>query len=288
MSLSGICRLDRTLSLMLAWVSVHNPARSQRPQLPVVMYHGISSEISSRHPYFQTTTSPIRFRQQVALLAQLGYESCDLRTATCLLSTGAVVGRRVVITFDDGFADLFDYAWPVLREFGFSATVFVITSMVRKQRSIRDGKEYLGWDELRQLSSMGMRVGSHTVTHRNLASLSSAEIDEELRISKEAIEDHLGISVESFACPHAFPEAMPEKVSLLRDRLQHNGYQNGVSTKIGIAGKQSDVYFLPRLPINTFDDDELLSAKLKGAYNWLHAFQYGKKLACRWREQLAS
>jgi hypothetical protein len=101
-----------------------------------------------------------------------------------------------------------------------------------------------------------------------LENLSKKEIEDEIKSSKEKIEDETGITVESFSYPFAFPENKEFEMTL-RALLKKCGYINGVSTKIGIANKGHDKYFYPRLPVNSDDDILLFQAKLQGAYNWL-------------------
>jgi hypothetical protein len=82
-----------------------------------------------------------------------------------------------------------------------------------------------------------------------------------------------------FSCPFAFPEHDRTFTQHLRECLQRHGYEAGVSTIIGTANARSDRYFLPRLPVNSFDDEDFLQAKLDNGYAWLHPLQYAKK-AC--------
>lgn len=242
------------------------------------MYHGINEQVGPKHPYYETNTAPSRFGEQVSLMKAQGYRSCGVEAALASIEEGEADHHRVVVTFDDGYADLYDNAWPILMEHGFMATVFVVTDLVGVHRYARDGREYLTWAELREMQSQGLQVGSHTVSHRDLQSLSAVELEDEVRRSKEIVEDNLGTAVESFAYPFAFPETQSASTAVLRSMLERHGYRNGVCTILGTADKNSDRYFLPRLPVNTFDDEKLLEAKLCGGYDWMHTLQYGKKV----------
>ena len=134
------------------------------------------------------------------------------------------------------------------------------------------------WGEVRELYGVGIAFGSHTVSHQQLTTLTVPEVEEEIRGSKEAIEDRLGGSVDSFSYPFAFPETDRLFKRTLRDLLVAQGYQNGVTTVIGTCRSKSDCFFLPRLPANSWDDRCLFRAKLDGAYDWLHYFQYAAKV----------
>ena len=81
----------------------------------------------------------------------------------------------------------------------------------------------------------------------------------------------------TFAYPYAFPEQDARFVQMLRDSLQSNGYEAGVSPSLGTARREHDHYFLPRLPVNAYDDLRFFQVKLEGGYDWLHSFQYASK-----------
>jgi peptidoglycan/xylan/chitin deacetylase (PgdA/CDA1 family) len=131
--------------------------------------------------------------------------------------------------------------------------------------------------ELRELASNGIEIGSHTITHPRLYELPWPEVEREVRDSKKMIEDSIGMGVESFCYPFAFPEMDRTFVGKFQALARESGYSSNVTTIIGTANKHTDRYSVPRLPVNTWDDDRLFQAKLAGAYNWLHAPQLAFK-----------
>ncbi len=133
------------------------------------------------------------------------------------------------------------------------------------------------WSDIRELQAEGIHFGSHTVTHPDLRSLGPDQLEYELGRSKEVLEDRLGLPIESFAYPHGFPEEDRNYTRYLQDVLCNCGYDHGVSTILGRASVKSNRFFLPRLPVNGFDDRELFLAKLEGGYDWLHWPQLFKK-----------
>ncbi len=122
---------------------------------------------------------------------------------------------------------------------------------------------------MRELCRCGITFGSHTVTHRDLRKLQQNEFEGELALSKEIIENRVGKSINSFSYPYAFPEVNREFKRALRQALVRCGYKNGVSTLIGAAKQGDDVFFLKRIPVNSYDDMLLFRAKLAGDYDWL-------------------
>jgi peptidoglycan/xylan/chitin deacetylase (PgdA/CDA1 family) len=207
-----------------------------------------------------------------------GYQALGLEVATRLIEQGESLEKRVVITFDDGYRDFYTTAYPILKENNLSATVFLIARFTNEQSSRFNGKECMTWSQVRELYSDGIRFGSHTLNHPKLKLLTATEVDEEVGRSKRTIEDKIGSSLKSFSYPFAFPETDTVFVRNLRHTLEGHGYENGVSTIIGTAGSDDDRFFLPRLPVNLWDDLKLFRAKLEGGYDWLHPLQRANKL----------
>jgi hypothetical protein len=98
-----------------------------------------------------------------------------------------------------------------------------------------------------------------------------------LGYSKETIEQELSAAAESFAYSFAFPEEDNSFKRFLADILENHGFDNAVSTILGRAHFSKNRYYLPRLPVNSWDDPKLLRAKLEGGYDWLHWPQWMNK-----------
>jgi peptidoglycan/xylan/chitin deacetylase (PgdA/CDA1 family) len=242
------------------------------------MYHSISDSLfGMSHPYYQINTSPEVFARQMKWLRNSGFRTLDLTEAHAALESGEDVSKTVVITFDDGYRDFYTDGMAVMKQCGFSATIFLATSRIQDKSVRVEGVDYLTWSEVRELHAQGIRFGSHTVTHPDLRSLNLEQLDYELGYSKEVIEQKLGATVESFSYPFAFPEEDKGFTRFLVDILENHGFQNGVSTIIGRARLGDNYLFLPRLPVNSWDDPDLLRAKVEGGYDWLHWLQWLNK-----------
>jgi peptidoglycan/xylan/chitin deacetylase (PgdA/CDA1 family) len=252
------------------------------------MYHGITDETGAAvHEYFRTSTSPGAFERQMDWLQQSGYRGMSLSDAVGQWSnpSTAAAPKPVAITFDDGLKDMYASAYPILRRHGFGATVFVSTAFIGSD--FVTGKPCLDAREIRQMSDAGIEFGSHTVSHPNLAGLSSSRIREELETSKGDIEQITGKSVAAFSYPYRFPEHDKAFVLSLRSMLGQAGYRVGVTTAIGRASPGDESLLLKRLPVNDSDDEKLFAAKVEGAYDWLHAGQYAYKAVRALRSRLA-
>jgi peptidoglycan/xylan/chitin deacetylase (PgdA/CDA1 family) len=278
----SLLRIDRAVSVYFFRRFVRN-WRHGEYRIPILMYHRISEERSHRNPYYELNTAPNVFAEHMRYLRENSYEVVDLESALCSLTANCEERkRRVAITFDDGSKDFYTAACPILKESGFTATVFLVSGLTKDQPFRADGVERMTWEEARNAHSLGMRIGSHTVSHLQLTALPHAQIIEEIRHSKDAIEQRVGAEVTSFSYPYAFPEANRAFTRGLQSLLGAHGYRNGVSTIIGTASASDNPLFLPRLPVNTCDDLPLFEAKLQGAYDWLHTFQYCAKFMALW------
>jgi peptidoglycan/xylan/chitin deacetylase (PgdA/CDA1 family) len=268
-------RLDRLLTFYLCAPLWRLFGRSVSKCVPILTYHSISDNLFGySHPYYQINTSPGIFVQQMKWLRNAGYHTLNLHDLPALFESGADLSKRFVITFDGGFRDILTQGWPVMHQCGFSATVFLTTDRIRNSPLRFEGADYLTWQEVCELHSQGMSFGSQTVSHPDLRSLEPEEIDYELGYSKESIEQRLGVPVRSFSYPFSFPEEDKHFTRYLSDALENHGFEIGVSNVIGRASVESHSFFLPRLPINSWDDSGLLAVKMDGGYDWMHLPQW--------------
>jgi peptidoglycan/xylan/chitin deacetylase (PgdA/CDA1 family) len=281
-------RLDRLVTLgvvtPLRRASLLLPGRRARPadrarRLPILMYHSVSADPEPGvRAYFRTAVTPRRFSEQMRFLQLRGWRGVSLRDGLQALAARSAE-KLAAITFDDGFGDFASAAVPVLREFNFSATLFLPTAFISEcggRRRFRD-RDCLTWPEVRQILAAGIEVGSHTASHPTLTDLTWPAIESEIALSKSEIESRLGCGVTSFSYPFAFPQLDAAFCARLREALIRAGYRCCVTTEVGCAAPGDDPYRLKRLPVNEEDDPALFAAKLDGDYDWLA----GPQRACQ-------
>jgi peptidoglycan/xylan/chitin deacetylase (PgdA/CDA1 family) len=272
-------RLDRLTTLYFGLPISKMVGPKNGTRVPILMYHSISDNLFGKsHPYSHINTSPEVFRRQMRCLQQQGYRSIGLNELLKGFEVGLDLTKTVVITFDDGYQDFLTEAMPVLKQYGLMATVFLATGRIQQTSMRLEGVDYLTWSEVRELHQEGIEFGSHTVTHPDLRCLGPEQIEYELGYSKEVIEQHLGTTINSFAYPFPFPEENTDFTRLLLDELENQGFENGVTTILGRASLRHNRFFLPRLPVNTWDDQSFFRAKLMGGYDWAHWPQWFNKL----------
>jgi len=274
-----MARIDRLVTLCAGHPLAKVLGPSSDWRVPILMYHSISDNLFGKsHPYFQINTAVEVFARQMRWLRNHDYRTVDLPELIEKFDRRERLPRTVVITFDDGYRDFLDGAMPVLKQCGFSATIFLATDRIQDTPARLNGAEYLTWQDVRELHRHGIQFGSHTVSHPDMRSLGPEQIEYELGYSKELIEHKLGDSVTSFAYPFAFPEEDLDFTRFLLDVLENQGFLSGVTTILGRASRKCSPYFLPRLPVNSWDDRALLQAKLEGGYDWMHWPQRLKKM----------
>jgi peptidoglycan/xylan/chitin deacetylase (PgdA/CDA1 family) len=182
------------------------------PGVPILCYHSIDDSQSLM------SVSPSLFSAQMQFLAHNGYRTIPLSELCKAVSKRrSLPEKAVALTFDDGFRNNLTAALPILQQFGFSATIFVVTGYVGRRvgwtRSpgIPD-LELASWDEIRQLAEGGFEIGAHSVSHPNLCRLSSEEVRREIMESKQEIERQLDRPVTLFAYPYGELSAAVKEV----------------------------------------------------------------------------
>jgi peptidoglycan/xylan/chitin deacetylase (PgdA/CDA1 family) len=198
--------------------------------IPILAYHAVLPV--DRSARVRGTVPLEVFREQVGWLARAGYAALSLDQAADVLEGRAPPVRRgVVITFDDGYRCVLEHALPVLREAGYTATLFVVTGFVGGTSDWYVAKggqafEHAGWDELERAAADGFAIGSHTARHRRLGALPAAEVEHELSSSGEAIRRRLG-RCEHFAYPFG------DWSQALAGRVLESGYRTACTTEHG-------------------------------------------------------
>ncbi|MGZ8635135.1 MAG: polysaccharide deacetylase family protein [Solirubrobacteraceae bacterium] len=228
--------------------------------LRILLYHRISDDNDP------LALSPRRFRDQMAYLQDEGYRVVDLMEALELLRRRALVGRAVVLTFDDGFADVAEEALPVLERHGFPATVFVTTGVTGGRVAFPwyDGRQprVLGWDEVIDLDGRGtLRFEAHTVSHPSLLAVDDAAAATEIGESRRELAQRLGRPVSAFAYPAGLYGERERRF------VAEAGYTAALSCEPGVNRPDSDPLALCRRQIDSHDRLLDFKAKLGGGHD---------------------
>ena len=207
--------------------------RQETGKVPVLNYHMVEDGLPSR-----ISVSTQDFEEQMAYLHRRGYTSITPDQLLRHIKSGAPLpDKPVVITFDDGYADNFTNAYPIMQKYGFTGTIFVISDFVE------NNPRYLTWKQIKELHDHGFVIGSHTLSHVPLTNLSEQEAVHQLVKSREGIEWRLNTPVRYFAYPTgAFNQNIEGIVA-------RSGYSAAFTVDFGRVSAESDVYAFERIPI---------------------------------------
>ena len=169
-----------------------------------LMYHSIANR-----PDDLFSVSPGNFAGQLHYLQCIGYRPVSLDQLCAWFDGRLLLPRRsYMLTFDDGYFDMFETAWPIIHQAGATACIFITTDWIgeRERKHVRIGSytyPMLTWAELRALADAGVAVGAHTKTHPDLRKVDQRRLWQEIAGSKRVIEDRLGRTVQAFSYPHS-------------------------------------------------------------------------------------
>jgi len=205
--------------------------------VPILIYHRVGRLPTSSDRYPGLTVQPRVFAEQMEWLARHDFTAISVQQLFDALEWGrpGLPSRPVLITFDDGYSDVLWNAEPILHRLHMPATAFVITDRISGH-----DPSFLTWNNLRGLERDGFAIGSHTVHHRNLTTLSPAQVWLELTQSRGTLQKHLGVPVNWFSYPVGAED--PAVVRLVR----RAGYLLAVTEQSGFTQSARQPFLLHR------------------------------------------
>ena len=210
----------------------------------ILTYHRVGIPREGRSE--RLTVTPARFRRQLTALRALRFEVGDLDRTRAWLDGGGGPGRCVVLSFDDGYADLCSHALPRLAERRLPAIVYLVA-----ERNVDDWQSWgergplqlMDWSQIRNWQERGVSFGSHTLTHPWLTRLDDASLRAEVADSKKLIEDRLGGPVHHFCYPYGDHDE--RVVAAVREA----GYRTACTTQRGTVRAGADPLRLARISV---------------------------------------
>lgn len=198
-------------------------------KIPILVYHIVRpSYPTDSKGVKDLAQTPEVFDAQMQHLQDAGYHVITFGALENALKDGAPLPEKpIVLSFDDGWRDQYEYAFPILKKHNLTATFFVFTNPIGR-------KGFLTWDNLKEMRDAGMTIGSHSLSHPFLVRITDpAQLKKEVEGSKAVLEKELGITVSEFAYP--FGQVTPA----VEDAVVTAGYKAARGDYVRRNGMQS-------------------------------------------------
>lgn len=205
----------------------------------VLMYHRVRAR--GREPF---SVSPEAFARQMAWLASEGRAVSLSDFAAGLRGEGPLRPGAVLVTIDDGFRDTYTTALPILQRYGVPAVLFVTVGAIEDRSG--DDDAHVSWSELAALDAGGVAVCSHAWTHRSMARLPAAEMDDELHRSRETLRERLGVAATAFAYPFG---TRADYSAATGAAVERAGYTMAFTAQHGAIAGGDGAFELPRIKV---------------------------------------
>lgn len=222
--------------------------------VPVLMYHNIDENA----PLSKLSVSPQSFKRQMGFLKRHNYNVVSLEELADLMAKGRIPYKTIAVTFDDGYENNYTNAFPVLKELGLEATIFISPALIGEEG-------YSTWEQIIDMRESGLvAIGSHSMTHAYLPDLPQQKLDMEIFDSKRSIESHIRKDVSAFSYPAGgFND-------YVRERVIKAGYKIAVATNPGKKYPRHDLFAMKRIRISgTSDNLFVFWIEASGFYTWI-------------------
>ncbi len=234
-------------------------AYAQEPvYVPILLYHNVAEQYDAHQKLLNI--SPAMFTEQMQALNNAGYVTISYAQYQDYVEHGTPLPEKpIIIAFDDGYESNYTYAYPILKQFGMKATIFVITSTVGNQMGTYP---HFTWEQAKEMEDSGViTIGSHSHSHRDFSTLTPEETIYEARMSKYLIESNLSRPCTLFAYPYGHVSDYSDSMVLAA------GFE--VLSRVGdkdVNRKEDGVTALKRLTIwGTMTGEQLLNHIEKNA-----------------------
>ena len=208
--------------------------------VPILMYHHVGEAPSDADRLRRNlTVSVADFDAQMSYLQQAGYSPVTgAQLFKALFYNKPLPPKPILLTFDDGYLDNYTVAAPILKKYGFTGTFYIVSEKV-------GSGDYMSWEQVAELARLGMDIGSHSASHPDLTTLSTADLSRELKESAAAIRSRLGHPIYWFCYPAGrYNDGVKAAAS-------EAGYLLAVTTDWGNAQSSTDPLGLKRFRIRS-------------------------------------
>jgi peptidoglycan/xylan/chitin deacetylase (PgdA/CDA1 family) len=195
----------------------HMPHTDSLAKIRVLLYHRITRSGDGKDAP-SMIISANTFRRHLQLLDQWGYTAITFADVRLTLAGELhLPNKPVIITFDDGYADVYETAFPLLQEFGMKAVVFVLGNRTIMgniwDKDFGELSPLLNQQQILEMNNAGFEIGAHSMTHPKLTMLNEKDATEEILRSRMLLEILLNVPVNSFAYPYGLVNTTIKKIT---------------------------------------------------------------------------
>lgn len=256
-------KIKHNLKRSLSFISLSY--RLDNNDVIILAYHSINLG----HKF---SVAPEEFEKQIKYISE-NFEVISLDR----IGLGTTLKKKLIITFDDGYEDNFLYAFPILKKYNITATIFITSNFIFNNLDITkdwipyNGLKPLQINQIKEMINYGITFGSHGKTHCRLSNLDVNNLKTEIQNSKTDIENALGIKIFLFSYPFGQRKDFNNNcVGLLKE----SGYTLACSNMWGLNKfGEIDEFCLKRIEINYLDSYKDFVNKIKGKWNFIIFFQ---------------
>ncbi len=237
-----------------------SPLPTPRPlpesaEVPILMYHYVEPLPPNADRFRRDlTVLPENFEAQLQALADSGYHTVSLTDLYLYLTYGTPLPPKpIILTFDDGYRDAYTIILPLLQQYGFVGTFFVLATPTHYENP-----NYLTWAMMREMADAGMEIQGHGRDHVDLRGRSTDFLVYQILGIKEAVEYHTGQAVHFFCYPSG--QYDDDVIAVARSA----GYWGAVTTQYGRVHTREDLFALHRIRVRGTDSLESFMAHVEG------------------------
>lgn len=246
-------------------------------EIPVLMYHRVINSKNNEGVHGTYIYENI-FREHLKYLKDNNYETLTFKDLNKISWRNRFKKNKkyIFLTFDDGYVDNYEIAFPILKEYEFKATIFLMAESTFNEWDVKDSNEkifpLMSNEMIKEMQTYGIEFGAHTFNHPKINKISKEEIEYQITESKKVLENKIGEEIITFAYPYGILNSYAKEVA------KKAGYTFALATDSGPVCLSSDLFQIRRIAI--FPNTNLFSFKRKisGSYNFKKIKRENKKV----------
>ncbi len=247
--------------------------RGIKKSIRILVYHSVSEKLFYKDSE-ENNVSLAVFKKHMNILKESNKKIISLDEGITRLKNNDLPSDSIVITFDDGLANVYGEAVNILEELNIPAAFFIVYQYVGGDKNIFKSmnsrtEEFMDWDMIFSLKKRGFEFGSHSYSHKRLSTLTDDDLEIEIADSKKNFEEK-GIAVKYFAYPYGFYSDFSKKTQNL---VKKAGYLACFTNILGENYPENNLFELKRTRISWRDNAFRFKMKIDGAYDWVDSLK---------------